>query len=212
MNIYNVPTKHLPFRKARHLEQIRRNKSRIVNRVLGMQSRRSKIFREQIHEELRNHYKKAEDNGNLSQWKQDLEKAITVVISPDKLNNSSRQVFSQFVKELDKLWHLDQNEALTGFLENMGNQNFSNHNKIIKIDPILIPITRKEILGRIVSALELEGLKAPGSKAGKYANIFNEVGNIKYCPEIITFTPSLKKNLNKINKDTKSDRFKGKNS
>jgi len=210
MNIYNVPTKHLPFRKARHLEQIRRNKSRIVNRVLGMQSRRSKIFREQIHEELRNHYKKAEDNGNLSQWKQDLEKAITVVISPDKLNNSSRQVFSQFVKELDKLWHLDQNEALTGFLENMGNQNFSNHNKIIKIDPILIPITRKEILGRIVSALELEGLKAPGSKAGKYANIFNEVGNIKYCPEIITFTPSLKKNLNKINKDTKSDRFKGK--
>lgn len=209
MNLHNVPTKHLPYRKARHLEQIRRNKSRIVNRVLSMQSRRSKIFREHILKELRNHYKKAEDNGNLFQWKQDLEKAITVVIPPDKLNNnSSRQVFSEFVKELDKLWHLDQNEALTGFLENKDNQNFGN--ETIKKDPILISITRREILNRILSALELEGLKAPGSKAGKYANILNEVGDIKYCPETISFTSLLKKNLNKINKDTKSDRFKGK--
>ena len=56
-------------------------------------------------------------------------------------------------------------------------------------------LTRKETLDRIISALELEGLKAPGSKAGKYANIFNEVGNINHCPEIITFSPSLRKNL-----------------
>ena len=210
MNIHNVPTKHLPFRKARHLEQIRRNKSRIVNRVLGMQSRRSKIFREHILEGLRNHYKKAEDNGNLSQWKQNLEKAISIVIPPDKLNDSSRRVFSQFVAELDKLWHLDQNEALTEFLENKVSQKFSNESEIIKKDPILIPLTRKEILSRIVKALELEGLKTPGSKAGKYANIFNEVGDVSYCPEIVVFSPSLIENLNKINKNTKSDRFKGK--
>ena len=210
MNIHNVPTKHLPFRKARHLEQIRRNKSRIVNRVIGMQNRRSKIFREHILEGLRNHYKKAEDTGNLDQWKQNLEKAISIVIPPDKLNDSSRRVFSQFVKELDKLWHLDQDEALTKFLENQDKQNFNNENEITKKDPILIPLTRKEILSRIVSALELEGFKTPGSKAGRYANIFNEVGDITYCPEIITFSPSLIENLNKINKNTKSDRFKGK--
>ena len=210
MNIHNVPTKHLPFRKARHLEQIQRNKSRIVNRVLGMQSRRSKIFREHILEGLRNHYKKAENSGNLPQWKRNLEKAIALVIPPDKLNDNSRRVFSQFVTELDKLWHLNQNEALNEFLENKDSQDFSNENKTTKKDPILIPLTRKEILSRIVAALELEGLKTPGSKAGKYANIFNEVGNINYCPRIIMFSSSLRKNLNTINKNTKSDRFKGK--
>jgi hypothetical protein len=70
---------------------------------------------------------------------------------------------------------LDQNEALTKFLENQDKQNCSNENEITKKDPILIPLTRKEILGRIVSAFELKGFKAPGSKAGKYANTFNEV-------------------------------------
>lgn len=99
MNIHNVPTKHLLFRRARHLEQIKRNKLRIVNRVIGMQNRRPKIFREYILEGLRNHYKKAEDNGDLDQWKQNLEKAISIVIPPDKLTDSSRRVFSQFVKE-----------------------------------------------------------------------------------------------------------------
>jgi group II intron reverse transcriptase/maturase len=207
MNIHNVPAKHLPFRRARHLEQIRRNKSRIVNRVIGMQNKRSKIFREHILEGLKNHYKKAEDTGNLDQWKQNLEKAISIVIPSNKLNDSSRRVFSQFVKELDKFWHLDQNDALTEFLENKDKQNFNNE---IKKDSILTPLTRKEILSRVVSALELEGFKAPGPKAGKYANIFNEVGDITYCPEIITFSPSLIENLNKINKNTKSDRFKGK--
>lgn len=210
MNIHNVPTKHLPFRRARHLEQIKRNKSRIVNRVIGMQNRRSKIFREYILESLKNHYKKAEDNGNLDQWKQNLGKAISIVIPPDKFNDSSRRVFSQFVKEIDKLWHLDHNEALTEFLENKDKQNFSHENEITKKDPILIPLTRKEILSRVVSALELEGFKAPGSKAGKYANTFNKVGDISYCPEIIIFSSSLIENLNKINKNIKSDRFKGK--
>jgi hypothetical protein len=65
-------------------------------------------------------------------------------------------------------------------------------------------------LSRIVSALELKNFKIPGSKASKYADIFNEVGDITYCPEIIMFSPSLIENLNKINKTTKSDRFKGK--
>lgn len=210
MNIHNVPAKQLPFRRARHLEQIKRNKSRIVNRVIGMQNRRSKIFREYILEGLKNHYKKAEDNGNLNLWKQNLEKAISIVIPSDKFNDSSRRVFSQFVKEMDKIWHLDQNEALTEFLENKDKQKFSHENEITKKDPILIPLTRQEILSRVVSALELEGFKAPGSKAGKYANIFNKVGDISYCPEIITFSSSLTENLNKINKNTKSDRFKGK--
>jgi group II intron reverse transcriptase/maturase len=210
MNIHNVSTKHLPFRRARHLEQIKRNKSRIVNRVLGMQHRRSKIFREQILAELRNHYKKAEDNGKLSQWKQNLEKAIFIVIPPDKLNDSSRRVFSQFVKELDQLHHLDQDKALAKFLEDKDKQDFSPENETIKKNPILISLTRKEILDRIVSALESEGLKAPGSTAGKYANIFNEVGDITYCSEKITFSSSLKENLNKINKNIKSDCFKGK--
>ena len=210
MNIHNVPTKHLLFRRAGHLEQIKRNKSRIVNRVIGMQNRRSKIFREYILEGLRNNYKKAENNGNLDQWKQNLEKAISIVISPDKLNDSSRRVFSQFVKEIDKLWHLDQNEALTKFLENKDKQNFSYKNEIIKKDPISTPLTRTEILSRVVSALELEGFKAPGSKAGKYANLFNKVGDISYCPEIIIFSSSVTENLNKINKNTKSDRVKEK--
>jgi retron-type reverse transcriptase len=209
MNIHNVPTKQLPFRRARHLEQIRRNKSRIVNRVLAMQSRRSKIFREHILEGLRNRYKKAEDSGSLVQWKQDLEKFIAMIIPSDKLNNS-RQVFSQFVKEIDEFWHLDQNEALREFLETQDNQNFTNESETIKKNPILIQLTRREIYARIVSALELEGLKAPGSGAVGYANLFNEVGHINYCPEIIEFTPLLKENLNKINRDTKSDRFKGK--
>lgn len=210
MHIYNVPTKHLPFRKARHLEKIKRNKSRIVNRVIGMQNRRSKIFREHILEELRNQHKKSEDTGNLGQWKQNLEKALSIVIPPDKLNDSSRRVFSQFVNELDKMRHLDQDEALTKFLENQAKQNFNNANKITKKNSILIPLTRKEILTRIVSALELKGFKTPGSKAGKYASIFNEVGDITYCPEIITFSPLLINHLNEINKNTKSDRFKGK--
>jgi retron-type reverse transcriptase len=102
MNIHNVSIQNLPFRKARHLEQIKRNKSRIGNRVIGMQNRRSKIFREQILKNFRSNYKKSEDTGNLSQWKQNLEKALSIVIPPDKLNESSRRVFSQFVKELDK--------------------------------------------------------------------------------------------------------------
>jgi hypothetical protein len=89
MNIHNVPTKHLPFRRARHLEQIKRNKSRIINRVIGMQNRRSKIFREHIIEGLKNHYKEAEDSGNLDQWKQKLEKAISIVVPLDELNDSS---------------------------------------------------------------------------------------------------------------------------
>lgn len=210
MNIHNVPTKHLPFRKAGHLEQIKRNKARIVNRVIGMQNRRSKIFREHILIGLRNHYKKAEDSGSLDQWKQNLERAIFMVIPPDKVNDNSRRVFSQFVKELDKFWHLDQNEALTKFLENQDQQNFSNENEIIKKEPVLIPLTRKEIWSRIVSALELEGLKMPGSKSAKYANTFNEVGDIKYCPEIITLSSSLRESLNKINRDIKSDKSKGK--
>lgn len=208
MNIHNVSTKNFPFRKVRYLEQTKRNKSRIVNRVIGMQNRRSKIFREQILKNFRNNYKKSEDTGNLSQWKQNLEKALCIIIPPDRLNESSRRVFSQFVKELDKQWHLDQDEALTKFLENQARQNFNN--EIANKDSILIPLTRKEILSRIVPALELKNFKTPGSKAGKYADIFNEVGDITYCPEIIMFSPSLIENLNKINKNTKSARFKGK--
>nr|AVR57719.1 hypothetical protein [Halamphora calidilacuna] len=197
MNIHNVPTKNLPFRRARHLEQIRKNKSRIVNCVIGMQNRRFKIFREHIFEGLRKHYKKAEDSGTLDAWKQDLEKAISVVIPSEGLNENSRRVFSQFVKELDKFWHSDQNKILNEFLENLN-------------DPNLIPLTRKEILSRIVFALESKGYKASGSKAAKYATTLNEVGGITYCPEILTFSPSLIDKLNKIDKDTKSERFKGK--
>jgi hypothetical protein len=95
-------------------------------------------------------------------------------------------------------------------LETQYNQNFTHESEIIKKDPILLPLTHTEILDRIVSALELEELKAPSFTADNYANTFNEVGNINYCPEVIKFTPFLKKNLNKINKDTKSDRFKEK--
>lgn len=102
MNIHNVVAKHFPFRRTRHLEQIRKNKLRIVNRVLAAQSRRSKNFREHILERLKNHYKKAEDSGNLVPWKQDLKKAILGVIPPDRLNGNSRQVFSIFVEKLDK--------------------------------------------------------------------------------------------------------------
>lgn len=100
---------------------------------------------------------------------------------------------------------MDQNEALTEFLENKDKQNFSHKNEITKKDSISIPLIRKEILSHVISALESEGFKA-----GKYANIFNKVGDISYCPEIIIFSSSLTENLNKINKNTKSGRFKGK--
>lgn len=95
-------------------------------------------------------------------------------------------------------------------METQYNQNFTHESETIKKDPILFPLTHTEILDRIVSALESEELKAPDFKADNYANIFNEVGNINYCPEVIKFTPFLKKNLNKINKDIRSDRFKEK--
>lgn len=210
MKIHNVPTKHLPFRRARHLEQIRRNKSRIVNRKLAMQNRRSKVFREQIIKGLRTRFKQAEDKGNLTQWKQNLGKALGTVIAADKSNSASRQVFTQFIKELDKFWHLDQDNALRNFLENDDKLNPSKVKKAVKKEPIKIPITRKEVLRRIVIALELENLKAPGSKSGRYGSIFNEVGEILYCPDVIVFSSSLKEKLNQINKETSHERFKGK--
>lgn len=189
---------------------IRRNKSRIVNRKLAMQNRRSKIFCEQILKGFRTRFKQAEDKGNITQWKQNLEKALDIVISADKSDNASRQVFTQFIKELDKFWHLDQDSALRNFLENDDNLNPSRIKEAIKKDPILIPITRKEILRRIVIALELENLKAPGSKFGKYGSLFNKVGDILYCPDVIVFSSLLKEKLNQINKDTYNERFKGK--
>lgn len=209
MNIHNVPTKYLPFKRVKHLEQIRRNKSRIVNRTLAMQSRRSKIFREHILEELKDRYKKAEDSSSLVQWKQDLEKAITIIISPDKFKEGSRGVFSQFVKELDMFWHLDQNEALIRLLGTEYSHNFINEGEAIKKYLALIPLTYKKFLDRIVSAFEIEKLKAFNFRDGNYANFFNEVGNIHDCFEIIKWTTSLKKNLDKIHKHIKSDCFKG---
>lgn len=102
MNIYSIPRKHLLFKKARSLEKIKRNKSRIVDRVLGMQNKRFKTFKERILKGLKKQYKKAEDIGQLIQWEKTLEKAITQIISLNNLDNSNRQIFSQFVKELKK--------------------------------------------------------------------------------------------------------------
>lgn len=168
MKIHNVPTKHLPFRRVRHLEQIKRNKSRIVNRKLAMQNRRFKIFREQILNGLKTRFKQVEDKGNLSQWKQKLEKAICIVASINAFDKSNRQVFTQFIKELDRFWHLDQDNALRNFLENENELNSSKTKETVKEDFILIPITRKEILKRIVIALESENLKVLEFKCDKY--------------------------------------------
>lgn len=93
-------------------------------------------------------------------------------------------------------------------METQDNQNFIHESDVVKTLCAIKPLTLTETLDRIVLALELEGLKVFGSRAGNCANIFDEVVNINYCPAITKVIPSLKKNFNKMNKDTKSDYLK----
>lgn len=65
-------------------------------------------------------------------------------------------------------------------------------------------------MNRIIPVFKIEELKAPKSNTGKYTHLFNEVGEIKHCPEKIIFSPSFRKNLRKIDNDTKNYRSKEK--
>lgn len=117
MTIHNVPTHLLSHRKTAHVEKIRRNSSRRVNRIIAVEDRLMKAARENILNQLREKYRKALKNDETETYKKNLEDQIEQTISISPIKEKNNEIMRNFVKELTKVSLVQESKKLKELTE-----------------------------------------------------------------------------------------------
>lgn len=113
MTIHNVPISKLPFKKSGHVEKVKRNKIRLLNRYKRFHEKRERIIRADILENLR---KKSRINAfNPKENKKKVTDAINTILPKGKLIKSKRALMRELVKGIIHQKFTDQDTHLKEF-------------------------------------------------------------------------------------------------
>jgi group II intron reverse transcriptase/maturase len=157
MFIHNVPNKHLPYRKSRALENKKRKLSRVLLRADALENRRTKLFKDECLNLLRNSYK------NHRNDREPLKDNFISIIrnSPifgDVLKNSNRAIYREFIQSLQQISDIKQSKTLGDFLD-LWEKELSINTEVSKKDISQVPsvpITKRETILRIVEILKVQ--------------------------------------------------------
>jgi hypothetical protein len=111
MLIHNVNKSHIPFRKSREIENKRRKRSRIMNRINALKNRQAKVFRDDCLKLFRNKIETFRENKDILR-KDFLELIKHSVIFNDLKNFSNRTVYREFIKQLQLVTEVKESEKL----------------------------------------------------------------------------------------------------
>ena len=149
--LYNVSNKKTPYRKSREIENKKRKRSRVISRINVLEHRQMKSFKNECLASLRISYNKHRNNRAVVK-KDFLSLVENSVIFKDLLNKPNRLVYREFLKDLQKVTEIKENDKLTNFLKLWEQEIDSPKNN--SHSPIRRPITKKEIISRIVKILK----------------------------------------------------------
>lgn len=111
MLIHNANKSHIPFRKSREIENKRRKRSRIMNRINALKNRQAKVFRDDCLKFFRNKIETFRENKDILR-KDFLELIKHSVIFNDLKNFSNRTVYNEFITQLQLVTEVKESEKL----------------------------------------------------------------------------------------------------
>lgn len=117
MKIFNVPTQNLPYRSSGAKEKLKRNRTRVINRVNRWREERFSRFRDIFMEGLRKKYKRAVDQGALEELKESAAKSAFELIDPEALQQGNREAYRSLIEGLLKVTDVRESQKLTEFLK-----------------------------------------------------------------------------------------------
>lgn len=111
MLIHNVNRTHIPFRKSREIENKRRKRSRIMNRISALKNRQAKVFRDDCLKLFRNKIETHRENKDILK-KEFLKLFEHSAIFNDLKNSSTRTIYREFIKQLQLVTEVKESEKL----------------------------------------------------------------------------------------------------
>jgi group II intron reverse transcriptase/maturase len=151
MLIHNVSNKYLPYRRSRALENKKRKLSRVLSRADALENRRTKLFKDECLNFLRNSYK-----SHRNDRKPLKDNFISIIrnspIFGDVLKNSNRAIYREFIWSLQQVSDIRQNKTLSDFLDLWEKE--VSKNDISQVPFMLI--TKRETIHRIVEILKVQ--------------------------------------------------------
>jgi retron-type reverse transcriptase len=155
MLIHNVPTKSLPFRKSRALQNKKRKFSRVLLRADALENHQTKRLKDECLKLLRNSYKS--HRKDRKPLKEDFIALIKgSPIFGDIMKNSNRAIYQEFIQSLLMVSDIQENKTLKEFLNlwekelSIDTESFKNENSPVR------PITKLETIRRIVEILKVQ--------------------------------------------------------
>ena len=151
MLIYNVPSKLLPYRKSRAVENYKRKKSRVLARIDNLNNKQTRMLKDECLKLLRSSLKQNRNNRN--EIKLDLSKILENSITfKDLVNTPKRAIYREFIDTLKKTTETAQNERLTNFLSLWEKELHPSNND--ERESVMIPLTKTETITRVVNLLK----------------------------------------------------------
>jgi group II intron reverse transcriptase/maturase len=150
MLIYNVPSRLLPYRKSRAVENYKRKKSRVLARIDNLNNKQTKMLKDECLKLLRSSFKR--NRNNRKEIKSDLSNILENSITfKDLINTPKRAIYREFINELKRTTEAAQNERLKDFLSLWEKELYTSNNN--EREDIMIPLTKTETIKRVVSLL-----------------------------------------------------------
>jgi Reverse transcriptase (RNA-dependent DNA polymerase) len=147
MLLYNIFNKKTPYCKSREIENKKRKRVRVLSRIIALKNRQTKFFKDECLASLRKSYYEHRNN-KVTVKKNFFSRVKNSLIFKDLLNRPNRLVYREFLKDLQKITEVKENNKLTNFLklweQEMGNPQNNLHS----------PITKKETINKIVKILK----------------------------------------------------------
>lgn len=151
MFIYNVPSKLLPYRKSRAIENYRRKKSRVLARIDNLNNKQTKMLKNECLKLLRSSFK--QNRNSREEIKVDLVNILKNSITFKNLVNvPNRTIYNEFIDSLKRITEVAQNEKLKNFLSLWEKELHPSNND--ERQTIMIPLTKTETIQRVVNLLK----------------------------------------------------------
>lgn len=116
MLLYNSSNKKTFYCKSREIENKKRKRARVLLRINALKHRQTKSFKYECLASLRKSYK--EHCNNRAIVKKDFLSLVeNSIIFKDLLNKPNRLVYHEFLKNLQKITEVKENNKLTNFLK-----------------------------------------------------------------------------------------------
>ena len=155
MLIHNVPTKNLPYRKSRALQNKKRKRNRVLLRAENFENQRVKKLKDEFLKFFRNSYKSYRKN--RKPLKEDFISILkNSMVYKDVLKISNRGLYREFIKDLLLVSDIKENQTLTKFLNLWEAELILETESVKNKDSLTRPITKSETISRIVEILKTQ--------------------------------------------------------